>query len=64
MMVVCLSGTPRSLVSTPFYITYFFERIHLKEPISVRVRWDAAEKSDESEDDNYKNRFFNIIIQQ
>jgi hypothetical protein len=41
--VVCLSGTPRSLVSTPFYITYFFERIHLKEPISVRVRWDAAE---------------------
>jgi hypothetical protein len=25
--------------STPFYITYFFERIHQKEPISVRVRW-------------------------
>jgi hypothetical protein len=43
---------------------YLFERIHQKGPISTRVRWDAAEKSDESEDDNYKNRFFNIIIQQ
>jgi hypothetical protein len=30
----------------------------------VRVRWDAAENSDESEDSKNKNRFFNIIIQQ
>jgi hypothetical protein len=40
-----------STVSTAFYITYFFERIHKKEPISVRVRWDAAENCDESKRD-------------
>ena len=30
----------------------------------ARVRGDAAENSDESEDGKNKNRFFNIIIQQ
>jgi hypothetical protein len=33
-----------------FSLSFIVARIHLKEPISVRVRWDAAENSDESED--------------
>jgi hypothetical protein len=32
---------PQLLFHTSLSITYFFERIHQKEPISVRVRWDS-----------------------
>jgi hypothetical protein len=34
---------------THLSIIYFFERIHQKGPIAERVRWDAAENSDESQ---------------
>src|SRR3712207_2400095 len=43
---------PHNLFHTPLSITYFFERIPQKEPISERVRWDAAENSDGSANEN------------
>ena len=36
-------------IYTPISITYFFERIRQKELISVRVRCDVDENSDESQ---------------
>jgi len=41
-----------------FLYQLFFERIYQKELISMLVRWDAAENSDESQHDKNKIDFF------
>jgi hypothetical protein len=51
------------LVSIQFLYPLYLSTLHYKNSCNLPLRWNAAENSDESSEDNNKMDFFSIITQ-